>query len=136
MQSGPLTRRQLLQSTGCGFGSLALAGLTNEASAAARSPFAPKKTHHAPRAKRVIFILMHGGVSQVDSFEPKPQLEKHDGKKIKFYNARNRVVRDERVYKSLWKFKNYGEMGMPVSTFMRRVRKLQVLIGARLGRIQ
>ncbi|MCG8586234.1 MAG: DUF1501 domain-containing protein, partial [Pirellulales bacterium] len=113
MQS--FSRRQWLQSTSCGFGSLALAGLANETMAAAESPFAPKKTHHPPRAKRVIFIFMMGGVSQVDSFDPKPELTKHDGKKIKFYNARSRVVRDERVFKELWKFKNTGEMGMPVS---------------------
>ena len=115
MQNQASTRRELLQTTGCGFGSLALAGLANEASGADASPFAPKPTHHAPRVKRVIFILMHGGVSQVDSFEPKPKLDKHHGEKIKFYNARNRVVRNEKVYKALWKFKNSGEMGMPVS---------------------
>ena len=115
MRFDQITRRQMLQTTSCGFGSLALAGLTNEANAAAKSPFAPKPTHHAPRAKRVIFIYMQGGVSQVDSFDPKPELTKHDGKQIDFYNARNRVTRKERVFKELWKFRNYGEMGMPVS---------------------
>ncbi|MBL9085100.1 MAG: DUF1501 domain-containing protein, partial [Planctomycetales bacterium] len=84
----PLNRRQLLQSTACGFGSLALSGLLAQ-SARSANPLAPKIPHLAPKAKRVIFLFMAGGVSQVDSFDYKPLLEKEDGKAREFNDARN-----------------------------------------------
>ncbi len=68
----PMTRRTLLKSAGCGFGYLALAGLAAEraaaearppASARLANPLAPRPTHFAPRARRVIFLFMQGGVS-------------------------------------------------------------------------
>lgn len=112
-----LSRRHLLKTTACGFGSLALAGLCaqEQAEAARTNPLAPKATHHPPRAKRVIFIFMQGGPSHVDTFDPKPQLDRDDGKKIPFHNARAMKVKPERVMKALWKFKQYGECGQPVS---------------------
>jgi hypothetical protein len=72
-----LSRRHALQTLGCGFGSLALAGLAAQDAArasAANDPLAPKKPHHPPRAKRIIFLFMAGGVSHVDSFDYKPRL--------------------------------------------------------------
>ncbi|MBN8626146.1 MAG: DUF1501 domain-containing protein [Planctomycetes bacterium] len=110
----PLNRRQLLQSTACGFGSLALSGLLAQ-SARSANPLAPKIPHLAPKAKRVIFLFMAGGVSQVDSFDYKPLLEKEDGKAREFNDARN-VARSgkgstARVMKSLWKFGQHGQSG-------------------------
>ena len=104
----------MLQSTACGFGSLALAGLLNQPSRAA-NPLAPKIPHLPAKAKRVIFLFMAGGVSQVDSFDHKPLLEKEDGKSREFNDARN-VARNgkgstARVMKSLWKFRQHGESG-------------------------
>ncbi|MBL9091162.1 MAG: DUF1501 domain-containing protein [Planctomycetaceae bacterium] len=112
--AGPVTRRQVLQSTACGFGSLALAGLLNKPGVAA-NPLAPKTPHLTPKAKRVIFLFMAGGVSQVDSFDYKPLLEKEDGKSREFNDARN-VARSgkgstARVMKSLWKFAQHGKSG-------------------------
>ncbi|REJ69848.1 MAG: DUF1501 domain-containing protein [Planctomycetota bacterium] len=83
----PLTRRQLLQTSACGFGSLALAGLcareaAAEGSSAAKAtsqPLDPRSPHFAPRAKRVIFLFMMGGPSHVDTFDFKPELQKRDG---------------------------------------------------------
>jgi len=109
-----VSRRRMLQSTACGFGSLALAGLLNQPSRAA-NPLAPKIPHLPAKAKRVIFLFMAGGVSQVDSFDYKPLLEKEDGKSREFNDARN-VARSgkgstARVMKSLWKFRQHGESG-------------------------
>src|SRR5205809_1445197 len=78
----PLTRRDLLRATSCGFGYLALAGLAQEAAAAETNPLAPKAPHFAPRAKRVIFLCMRGGPSHVDTFDYKPKLQDDAGKSI------------------------------------------------------
>src|SRR5215470_12594408 len=78
------TRRQFLQTTSCGFGSLALAGLLSERLAATTSPLAPHAPHFKPRAKRVIFLFMQGGPSQIDLFEHKPRLVKEHGKPLPF----------------------------------------------------
>jgi hypothetical protein len=115
------SRRHALKSLGCGFGYLAMAGLAHEAAAkdAASNPLAPKTPHHAPKAKRVIFIFMQGGPSHVDSFDFKPRLEKDDGKMIDFDDARTlaktKKIVPHRVMKSLWKFKPYGQCGLQVS---------------------
>ncbi len=58
---------------------------------------------------------MQGGPSQVDSFDPKPDLYKHHGKSLDFYNSRRRKVQKERVMQPLWKFKQYGQCGQAVS---------------------
>lgn len=113
-----VSRRQLLRNTACGFGSLALAGLTNPLAsnvAAAANPLAPKAPHFLPKAKRVIFLFMAGGVSHVDSFDHKPLLDKKDGEMLAFDDARS-VARTgmgskARVMKSLWKFAKHGETG-------------------------
>ena len=75
------TRRNALKTLSCGFGYMALAGLTTKASADEETnPLLPKAPHHAARAKRVIFLCMRGGPSHVDTFDYKPQLAKDDGK--------------------------------------------------------
>ncbi|MGH7129310.1 MAG: DUF1501 domain-containing protein, partial [Planctomycetaceae bacterium] len=110
------TRRELLKNLACGFGSLALAGLCAEAEAREdRNPLAPKPPHHPPRAKRIIFLFMQGGPSQVDTYDPKPALDQRDGKSFDLYNARERKVRPERLLKSPWSFRQHGECGQPVS---------------------
>lgn len=118
MNTTLLTRRQALQSTACGFGYLALAGLASEA-AAAVNPLAAKLPHHPPRAKRVIFIFMQGGPSHVDTFDYKPRLLQDDGKMMDFDDARTlartRKVSNQRVMKPLWKFSQHGELGAHVS---------------------
>src|SRR6187399_2982172 len=80
--SAPLTRRELLRRSGGGFGALALAALLADESRAAgeSAPLAEKKPHFAARAKRVIFLFMPGGPSQVDTFDPKPELTRQNGK--------------------------------------------------------
>src|SRR5262249_28927093 len=111
----PISRREWLSATGCGFGALALAGLT-ASEAAAANPLAPKMPHFAARAKRVIFLFMQGGVSHVDSYDYKPRLAQDDGKQFAFDDARviaNTGMRgsSQRVMKPLWTFSRHGECG-------------------------
>ena len=73
----PLTRRHFMNRGAMGFGSLALAGVMQKDQSSA-APWAPKPTHFAPKAKSVIFFYMDGGVSHVDSFDPKPLLAKEN----------------------------------------------------------
>ena len=69
------TRRQMLQMSSVGFGQMALASLLNaNTPAAPAGPLAPKATHFPAKAKRVIWLFMHGGPSHVDLFDPKPDL--------------------------------------------------------------
>jgi hypothetical protein len=110
-----LSRRQWLNTTACGFGGLALAGLAT-ARAAADNPLAPKTPHFPAKAKRVIFLFMQGGVSHVDSYDYKPRLLKDDGKSFAFDDARviaNTGQRgsNQRVMKPLWKFAQHGQSG-------------------------
>jgi hypothetical protein len=77
----PLTRRQLLGRLAGGFGSVALAGLMSEA-ARADVVEAAKAPHFKARAKRVIFLFMSGGPSQVDTFDPKPELVQWEGQRL------------------------------------------------------
>ena len=115
---GP-SRRQLLQRAGAGFGSLALSALlADEARAApAIGPLAPKEPHFKARAKRVIFLFMPGGPSQVDTFDPTPELAKRNGKPSpKLYLGKQRPL-----LASPWKFKKYGQSGLEVSDLFPQV---------------
>lgn len=113
-----ITRRELLQGTSAGFGYLAFAGLTSMAAekeaASTHNPLAPKKPHHEPRAKRVIFLCMQGGPSHVDTFDYKPQLEKDHGKAGKYGG---------RLLKSPWEFQQRGESGLWISDLFPQVAK-------------
>ena len=113
------TRRDVLRHTALGFGSLALADLLH----AADAPAAGRGPHFAPKAKRVIFLFMKGGPSHVDTFEPKPLLDRDDGKP--YPGPRPRVVfaKTGNLLKSPWKFKQYGECGSPVSELFPHVAK-------------
>lgn len=113
-----INRRQTLNSLACGFGGLALGALAHKDAIASSN--SPKEIfHHRPKAKRVIFIFMAGGVSHLDSFDYKENLVKHDGKMMRFDDARTlaktRKIIDHRVMKPLWKFKKHGQSGRDVS---------------------
>ena len=114
----PLNRREMMLRTSCaGFGMLALQGmLAQEAAAAAvANPMAAKKPHFAPRAKRVIFLLMKGGPSQVDTFDPKPLLDRDNGKPPPFALPRVKFAQTGNLLRSPWKFRQHGQSGLPVS---------------------
>jgi len=110
-----LPRRALLQQSAAGFGLLGLRSLLGE-EVPANGPLAPKQTHFPPRAKRVIFLFMHGGPSSVDTFDPKPRLDADNGKPVPF--KRSLTFGEDAVrglMKSPWKFQQYGKSGIPVS---------------------
>jgi len=129
-----LSRREMLRTSSAGFGGLALAALLGEEataaqittrvdSGAAADPLSPRPPHLAPRAKRVIFLFMHGGPSQVDTFDYKPLLQRDHGKPLPF--ERPRVVSSEtfNLLKSPWEFKQHGESGLWVSELFPHVAK-------------
>ncbi len=126
-----LNRRRLLESAACGFGSLALAGLCADQSSAEpieqTNPLAPLAPMLTARAKRIIFIFMQGGPSQVDSFDYKPRLIQDDGKEYEFRDARvlanTGAVKKHRVMQPLWKFRQYGECGQWVSDLFPHIAK-------------
>jgi len=74
-----MTRRDLLSQTGRGFGLVALSGLLE---AATTNLLAPKSPHAPAKAKSVIYLFMHGGVSHVDTFDPKPELTRRTGQPL------------------------------------------------------
>src|SRR3954468_16071762 len=114
------SRRQILKTTSCGFGYLALAGLLKQTAraASAEHPLAAKKPHFAPRAKRVIFMFMQGGPSHVDTFDYKPGLERDDGKAASDVAKGNR-----KLMKSPWKFSPAGQSGVMISELFPQVAK-------------
>ncbi len=116
----PLDRREMLLRCANGFGAVALSALLADgirANEKEQNPFAPSPPHFAPRAKSVIFLYMDGGPSQVDTFDPKPALDEHDGKDphsiLKVEPTQFDAV--GKVMRSPWKFKQHGESGLPVS---------------------
>ncbi|MBB5037162.1 DUF1501 domain-containing protein [Prosthecobacter dejongeii] len=116
-----LNRRLLLQRSAAGFGALALRGLLSATET--ENPLAAKKPHFPARAKRVIFLFMKGGPSHVDTFDPKPLLDRDHGKPLPFALPRVTFAKTSTLLKSPWKFKNYGESGLPVSDLFPHVAK-------------
>lgn len=112
-----LSRRDMLLRTGGGFGAVALAGLLR---GAANNPLAPRAPMIPARAKSVICLFMHGGVSHVDTFDPKPELAKRDGQTISAEMAKglktNRIDFAKAPMRgSPWKFSKHGQSGMEIS---------------------
>jgi uncharacterized protein DUF1501 len=116
----PLTRRELLLRSANGFGAAALAALLQNDgragdAAGAPDPFAPKKPHFPAKAKSVIFLFMNGGPSQVDTFDPKPLLEKYHGKPFPAKIEPTQFNNIGNTFACPWKFRRYGQCGLPVS---------------------
>ena len=112
-----LSRREALLRSGTGFGSLALAGLmSNESNAEVgkMDPLAPKQAHYPSKAKHVVHLFMNGGPSQVDTFDPKPMLDKYHGKPLPDTNLRTER-KTGAAMRSPFKFKKYGQSGIEVS---------------------
>jgi len=115
-------RRELLFRTGAGFGGLALRALwagdsvsrgaiESEDRPRVAAPLVPRLPHHAPTARRVIFLFMPGGPSQVDTFDPKPRLTAEDGRPSpKLYLGQQRTLLG-----SPWNFAKHGDSGLDVS---------------------
>ncbi len=110
-----VSRRQILKQSALGFGSLALTSLLAETAAASVDPLAPKAPHFPARAKRVIFLFMTGGPSQVDTFDPKPLLTRDHGKPFPGNKPRVQFAETGTLLRSPWTFKKYGQSGIEVS---------------------
>jgi hypothetical protein len=112
-----LNRRDALRQIACGFGSVALTSLlaAESAQASAANPLAPKQPHFPPKARRVIFLFMHGGVSHVDSFDPKPRLSEMNGKPLPLAKPRFEFAPTGNLLASPWKFSKYGQSGLEIS---------------------
>lgn len=118
------SRRTLLKQSACGFGSLALSGMAGSANATVLSnPLAAKDPPMIPRAKRVIFLFMQGGPSQVDTFDLKPELQKRSGEKMKFFYPRTGLHEEMTLYGSPWEHKRYGETGHAISDLFPHIGK-------------
>jgi hypothetical protein len=110
------TRRDALRQIACGFGGIALTGLLSpQAAASGGNPLAPRRSHFLARAKRVIFLFMHGGVSHVDTFDPKPKLAQMDGKPLPIPKPKFEFAATGNLLRSPWTFRKYGKSGIEVS---------------------
>ncbi|MGB0585822.1 MAG: DUF1501 domain-containing protein [Limisphaerales bacterium] len=113
-----ISRRDMLHQSALGFGSLALTSLLQ-----AENPLAAKRPHFRPRAKRVIFLFMKGGPSQVDTFEHKPLLQRDHGKPLPFDKPKVTFAKTGNLLASPWQFKPYGQCGHMVSELFPHVAR-------------
>ncbi len=123
------TRREFLARAAGGFGSIALSALlADELSANPTKivdPLAPKVAHFPPKAKRVIFMFMTGGVSHVDSFDPKPHLFADHGRTIAVDNFQGKLGEFAMFLKApAWKFQPGGQCGTEVSDLFPHMRSV------------
>jgi len=100
----------MLSSLGGGFGTLALRTLCG----AEENPFAPKQPHFTPKAKRLIFLFMNGGMSQVDTFDPKPMLDRFHGQQAPGGNPKTER-KTGTLMRSPFQFRKCGQSGIEVS---------------------
>lgn len=115
-----LTRRDFLQRSGMGLGMMGLAALTGSESAIGSvpeigpNPLAPRHPHFPAKAKHVIHIFCNGGISHVDTFDPKPALNRYAGKELPTANLRTER-KTGAAFASPYSFKKYGQSGIEVS---------------------
>ncbi|MCL4797706.1 MAG: DUF1501 domain-containing protein [Bryobacteraceae bacterium] len=109
------TRREALARMASGFGLLAFNGLA----VAAPSPLAPKRPHFEPRAKRIIYLVMNGGMSHVDTFDPKPMLTKFNGQPVPG-GAPKTERSTGNLFASPFTFSRRGQSGIEVSELFPR----------------
>ena len=121
-----LNRRQMLHRSAVGFGNLAFTAMLgmeagrNRASAS-DNPLAARQPHIGARAKRVVFLFMKGGPSHVDTFDPKPLLDRDHGKPPPFDLPRVTFAAQGNLLKSPWTFQQHGQSGLPVSSLFPNV---------------
>ena len=130
--NSPSTRREWLSRSGMGFAALGLAGVladngavlggtsTGEAGQSYANPMLPKFAHFQGKAKHVIHLFMNGGPSHVDTFDPKPALEKYAGKNLPTENLRTER-KTGAAFPSPYKFQKYGQSGIEVSEIFSHV---------------
>jgi uncharacterized protein (DUF1501 family) len=122
-----MARRDFLRNVGGGIGTVALADLLH-GSETPVNPLAPKKPHFAPKAKSVIFLFMEGGPSQMDLFDPKPELQKWHGKSLPASMTKDLklafIKPTAAVLGSPREFRQYGQSGMHFSDYLPHMTKV------------
>ena len=119
------SRRQWLQQSALGFGSLALTGMAAQASD--QNPLAPKAPHHAAKAKRVIFLFMQGGPSQMDLFDFKPKLKELSGQPLPFTLPSNYEapgLQKTKRMAPISPFRHAGQSGLYMSEWLPEMAKV------------
>jgi hypothetical protein len=124
----PISRREMLARCANGFGALAFTALMSEAHgevesarSPVRGPLAPRPPHFAAKARNVIFLYMDGGPSQMDTFDPKPQLTAEDGQAFKMKMEPTQFNNNGATLGSPWEFKQHGKSGLWVSSLFPHV---------------
>jgi len=123
------SRRSLLLRSGGGFGALAASTLLPSASSGAVSPLAPKPAPFPAKARSVIYLFQHGAPSHVDTFDPKPELQKRDGQSLPSSLAaaiKTSFIQDPanaKILGSPWQFRPGGKSGLLVSDLFPHVRE-------------
>src|SRR5450432_4406528 len=113
MSDRPLSRREILKRASSGFGFVSLAALMADESYAGA---ATDDLHLPAKVKNVVFCFMPGGVSHIDTFDPKPKLAELDGKPFDgFYQVGAKKETNRKWVKSPWAFSQHGQSGIPVS---------------------
>lgn len=115
--SGSVTRRRMLQQATAGFGSVALAAMAHEnakAEEARRSPLDPKPTHFPAKAKRVVYIQLRGGLSSLDTFDYKPELNRRGGEEPPSW-AGGATNKSPKLFASPFRWSRHGESGLWIS---------------------
>ncbi|MBM3800939.1 MAG: DUF1501 domain-containing protein [Acidimicrobiia bacterium] len=132
------SRREFLEKSAFGFGALALAHLIDKESAfgsvfpgtraaAANNPLAAKPPHFTAKARSVVLIFLQGGPSHVDTFDPKPTLNRLDGQLLppsfqsEGLNLQNLKASEAKLMGSRFAFKRYGKSGLEMSDLFQRV---------------
>ena len=127
MNPFPSSRRNFLRTASCGFGSLALHSLLQQTAAAKSvapsgdSPLAVKPTHFRPRAKRIIFLFMKGGPSQMDLFDYKPQLDTRSGQELPYKLPELEAtvgMENTRLLGPVSNFARHGQSGLHLSNLL------------------
>jgi hypothetical protein len=125
------SRRQILRDLACGFGAIACTALATELGDfrifGGPTPLLPddpvQGLHYPAKVRNVIFLYMDGGPSQIDTFDPKPLLEKEAGQPFKMKIEPTQFNNIGTTMPSPWKFRNYGESGIPVSELFPNVAR-------------
>src|SRR3954462_13452483 len=125
----PTTRREMLRHCAGGFGAVALAALLSDWAYGADAPSAPtagsdehRPSHLPPRARSVIFLFMEGGPSQVDTFDPKPRLDRENGQPFEMQAEPTQFNNNGKTLASPWAFRPGGSCGTPVSDLFPHLR--------------
>src|SRR5207247_9916023 len=110
--------RDVLRQAANGFGAAAVAALFHDqgrSQTSSTNPLAPRAPHFHAKAKSVIFLYMDGGPSQMDTFDPKPRLDREHGQPPRFRVEPTQFNNNGNVMKSPWRFRQRGQSGIPVS---------------------